>query len=384
MVPRGEEAEMARRPGTGLCVLLALALVAGLAVAACDGDGGGGEGGGPDGRAVFDPTPEVAAPADAGDPADGATAGDLLGDAPLVDAPVPMDSFVDVPPLPDAAALPDTPADLAPLDTLPPPDAAPDVAPDTGAPVEVGAAGQFSRTAVVDGVQRTWQLHVPQSAVDAMASGPAPLLLAFHGAGDGGANFILATDLTGAASGNGFVLAAPDGYNAGWYVQVQEGWAMADGNDTSLQNDASLALRIVEEASQDYWIDPGRIYAAGHSRGGGLVGLLAMLSGGLGLSAGTWVSPFAAYGVNAGYDAAGGQIPLTQATPKRPVWVIHGTADEGVPYDYGAAFAAALDAAGWDVTFTPVPGGPHTWLWRPQYGQTNQDLWDFFLSNATD
>jgi len=36
------------------------------------------------------------------------------------------------------------------------------------------------------------------------------------------------------------------------------------------------------------------------------------------------------------------------------------------------------------LTFTTVGGAAHTWLWRPQYGQTNLDLWDFFLSDATD
>lgn len=39
-------------------------------------------------------------------------------------------------------------------------------------------------------------------------------------------------------------------------------------------------------------------------------------------------------------------------------------------------------AGGWDVTFTPVEAGGHAWLWRSTYGQTNQDLWNWFAANA--
>jgi len=278
------------------------------------------------------------------------------------------------------------------LDVVTPEDTSPDLGeaaaditdlqPEVSGPPPLGPAGQFSLGMNVDGVNRTYQLFVPQSALQAMAAGPVPMLFAYHGAGDSAANFIAATELTGAASSNAFVLAAGDGYNAGWFVQYEEGWPGTDGNESSLQNDAEMTLRILDEVGEEYWIDTKRVYAVGHSRGAGLAGLLAMLSGGMGLSSGTWISPFAAYGINAGYDAAGGSISAGLAFPKRPIWEIHGTADGVVPYSYGAGFAAALEAAGWTVTFTSVQGAGHKWLWRPQYGQTNQDLWSFFLANA--
>jgi predicted esterase len=307
-----------------------------------------------------------------------------VAEAPL-DVPTVPDVWEDAAPLLDLPASPEIEDATEPeSEVQAPPEEVVVPPPDVESPPAVGPAGQFTRTVNVDGVTRTYQLFVPQSAVDAMAKGPVPLLIAFHGAGDNGANFILATDLTGAASSNAFVLAGPNGYNAGWFVQYQEGWPGTDGHETSLQNDAELALRIIEETELDYWVDPGRLYAVGHSRGGGLVGLLAILSGGMNIASGPWKTPFAAYGINAGYDAAGGQISHALASPKRPVWLIHGTADGGVPYSYGAGFAAGLEAAGWDVTFTTVQGGGHTWLWRPQYGQTNQDLWDYFMSCAGD
>ena len=53
----------------------------------------------------------------------------------------------------------------------------------------------------------------------------------------------------------------------------------------------------------------------------------------------------------------------------------------GVPYSYGEAFAEDLEAAGWDVTFTSIQGAEHTWLWQSSLGQSNQDLWDWFMGS---
>ncbi len=250
-----------------------------------------------------------------------------------------------------------------------------------GPPPTLGPAGHFDLQITVDGVLRKYVLDVPQSAVDVMASGPVPMLFAFHGAGDSASNFVAATKLASTASTNAFVVATPDGYNKGWFVQKNEGWPGADGNNTSLQNDVQLALDILNETGLSYYLDAKRLYAVGHSRGAGFTGLLATTSGQMMIASGGYQSPFAAYGVNASYDPTQGAVDPTLSTPKRPVWVIHGSGDSVVPPSYGKAFADALTAAGWDVTMTSVPSGPHTWLWRSQYGQTNQDLWDYFASH---
>lgn len=110
---------------------------------------------------------------------------------------------------------PDLVADAAIVDLH---ESDPDVAPDAGTAPVIGPPGQFTRNVVLEGVSRNFQLYVPQSAVNAMASGPAPLLVALHGAGDNGGNFIAATGLTGAADANAFVLAGPEGFNKGWFV----------------------------------------------------------------------------------------------------------------------------------------------------------------------
>ena len=248
--------------------------------------------------------------------------------------------------------------------------------------VVIGPPGTFHKSEMVDGFSRAYVLYVPDSAVAAMGAGPVPLLIGLHGAGDTGENFIFATRLTNTAEANNFVIAGPDGINRAWFVQGEEGWPGSDGNDSSMQNDIDFMKRIIEVTGATYYIDTRMIYVVGHSRGAGMTGLIAFLSGQAYTSTGLFESPFAAYGVNAGYDATGGRTDLAVAAPKRPIWVIHGDADSVVPFSYGQSFATALETAGWDVTWTAISGGTHTWLWQAAYGYSNQDLWDWFSENA--
>jgi predicted esterase len=139
-------------------------------------------------------------------------------------------------------------------------------------------------------------------------------------------------------------------------------------------------LQLIDHGYDNWGIDRNAVYAVGHSRGAGMTAMLAIGSGRVTTVAGLYVSPFAAYCVNAGYDPYSGSMGYS-TDPKRPVWVIHGSADSVVPFAMGEELANGLTAAGWDVTWTPVTGGSHTWLFQSSLGQTNQDLWDFFASH---
>jgi poly(3-hydroxybutyrate) depolymerase len=287
-----------------------------------------------------------------------------------VDGDVPADTWADTEPG-------DTSEDTEPGDTTPDGE---DVVED--APITIPEPGTHRDSMVVDGVTRTYAMFVPASACASMASGRVPFLIGLHGAGDTGENFITAVRLTDLATTNAFVVAGPDGFNHGWFVEGAEGWPGADGHSTSLENDTDYVQALIDLGYESYGIDRSRVYVVGHSRGAGMTGLLATQSGVMTTSAGPYTSPFAAYCVNAGYDAYGGSFDLTRSTPKRPIWVIHGTSDSVVPYSYGESFATALEAAGWDVTWTSVTGGTHTWLFQSGYGQTNQDMWDFFIAHS--
>jgi hypothetical protein len=56
-----------------------------------------------------------------------------------------------------------------------------------------------------------------------------------------------------------------------------------------------------------------------------------------------------------------------------------GSADEA--FDSASEFVDELVAAGWPATFTGVEDAPHDWLWRESYGHSNDELWDWFMSN---
>lgn len=253
----------------------------------------------------------------------------------------------------------------------------------------IGPAGDFAEQVDVDGVARSYQLYVPESAVGSMQSGNVPILVALHGAGDTGDNFISATLLKSTADQNAFVLLGPDAYDGGgggaWFLHDNEGWPGAGGTNNSLGNDVGFVLKILDDVSAAYRIDPKRRFVCGFSRGAGFTGGWAIMSDNAQfteLANLSVESPFAAYGVSAGFDMFGGQIDAAQSSPKRPAWIMHGTSDQAVPFSLGEELSQSLQAAGYPVTFTPVSGAPHGWMWRAQYGHDNQELWDWFLQNS--
>jgi len=105
-----------------------------------------------------------------------------------------------------------------------------------------GGAGFFDKSPTVNGVPRTYLLDAPASALSPDGGCGAPLLIGLHGAGDTASNFLTYTELPGAASTAGFILAGPNAVNAAWYLTKAEGWTSPDGNPTSLQNDVALVL----------------------------------------------------------------------------------------------------------------------------------------------
>jgi predicted esterase len=253
---------------------------------------------------------------------------------------------------------------------------------DTDQPDELGPSGEIVYPVEFGGMNRSFVIYVPESALAAMADGPVPALVGLHWAGGTGQNFIVQTGLNLTADDNAFVVIAPQGYAGGWFINTADGWPATDGNSTSLPSDVELVQRSLALTSHDYWIDVDRLYCAGHSRGAAFTGLLAVKSGNIELGSATWFSPFAAYGINAGYNATGGNPPLTDSEPKRPVWIIHGTGDTVVELYLGQEFADDLSASGWDVLFTAIDGAGHAWLWYPTYDYTAQDLWDWCLANG--
>ncbi|PFH55325.1 hypothetical protein XA68_18576 [Ophiocordyceps unilateralis] len=171
------------------------------------------------------------------------------------------------------------------------------------------------------GRTRQYRLHLP-SAYDKYK--PAPLLLAFHGAGDNPVNFEQKTHFSDEHVNRGMIIVYPAGFKKHW-----EGPKYA----TPGVDDKTFISDLIGHLLDSYCVDVSRIYATGHSNGGGFVNSLAC-------------SPdhgryFAAVAPVSGAF----YTDDTACRPHRlplPVMEIHGTADRTIPYTGGEGRGGTL------------------------------------------
>lgn len=171
-----------------------------------------------------------------------------------------------------------------------------------------------------NGQVRQYVLHVP-AAYD--PAEPSALVLVFHGAGIGAERFIDYSRFSNVADRNGFLVVYPEG--------VHEVWDPSPGS-----RDVQFIRDLIDHLQKRCRIDPNRIYASGHSNGGGMVERLAC----------ELADRLAAIGpISGAYQSSG------RCSPSRPVpvFAIHGTADTIIPYEgipgWAAGWAARNDCA---------------------------------------
>jgi polyhydroxybutyrate depolymerase len=170
----------------------------------------------------------------------------------------------------------------------------------------------------VDGEPHQALLHVPRGA-----SGPMPLLLAFHGAAFGPSFVAKYYGLTPVADRNHFAILYPQAsHNTFWQLPPTE------------HEDVDAVRALLDRVNTFGCIDSSRVYATGASNGGGF-------SARLGCELADRLAAIA--------PVAGGYAPLGACNPSRPLPVleIHGTRDEVVPYggdppDHGGSVARFL------------------------------------------
>jgi len=221
-------------------------------------------------------------------------------------------------------------------------------------------AGVTRGTLTSGGTERSYLLYVPASYDPAA---PTPLVLSIHGFASWPANQMEVSQWNELADEHGFILAYPSGtgFPKRWNTSGAAGEGGAD--------DVAFLLALIDALSQQYSIDPQRVYVNGLSNGGGMSNTLACLRperiAAMGGVAGAYTEP------------AGG------CNPARPVPVIafHGTADRIVPY------TNCTDNA--EVIFYTVEGGGHNWpgggrLPESIVGHMTEDIdasavmWEFF------
>lgn len=178
------------------------------------------------------------------------------------------------------------------------------------------AAGGFGDRAVdlrVDGVQRSYLVHVPRAAPPA----GFPVVLAFHGGGGRARSMIRLTGLDALADRRGFIVAYPDGIDRHWN----------DGRSTIKvkSDDVGFVAAVLDDLERRFPVDARRIYATGISNGG-------IFSERLGCDLSNRIAAIA---------PVSGTMPADLAPscrPARPVSLLQigGTADPIMPYGGGA------------------------------------------------
>jgi polyhydroxybutyrate depolymerase len=175
----------------------------------------------------------------------------------------------------------------------------------TNAPVP----GSHPISLMIDGTPRTALVHVPPTPA---GTARLPLVVALHGVGGSGPAMETYSGLSAVADRRGFIVAYPSSHGSFW-------------NSTGsprLSNDVRFIGGLIAYLRGSLCVDPGRIYVAGVSNGGGMAALV-----GCQLSA--EISGLA--------SVAGGYDGQPACRPRRPMSVleIHGTADQIAPY-FGA------------------------------------------------
>ncbi len=205
----------------------------------------------------------------------------------------------------------------------------------------------FGASRVVSGEMETLRLDIYQPAGDTAPLRPA--ILWFHGGGFRPGNDkrqIYIPRFANAFAARGYVGIAPD-YRV--RADPESDWAGTIGDAIA---DARMALEWVRAHAPDYRIDPRRIALAGGSAGGMIVvslvhgpdaptGIWALLD--------LWGTP------GASFRQFSGVSPLAP-----PTFIVHGTADALVPYEWSAQFATDLARAGVLHQLLTLEGAPHT------------------------
>ncbi|RPJ27603.1 MAG: hypothetical protein EHM33_07400 [Chloroflexi bacterium] len=218
--------------------------------------------------------------------------------------------------------------------------------------------GDHTQELMSGGQIREYQLHIPASY---QPENPVALVLAFHGAGSSSWEFESYSGFSRVADHAGFIVVYPQalGGHPTWNTTSEP-----DNPDIQFVRD------LLEDLESRCNIDRTRIYASGHSNGGGMANRLACdLSD----------------HVAAISSVSGAYQGSQECSPARPVAVlgVHGTDDLIIPYN---SFQDMREPpAAYYVIGVPIPQWASSWATRngcdkepssiDQSDQVTQDKW---------
>jgi polyhydroxybutyrate depolymerase len=176
-----------------------------------------------------------------------------------------------------------------------------------------------------------------------------PLLLAFHGTGESGAEFRNSAGLDAVAAREGWLVAYPDAAVGNWAEDC--GCTAADRAQV---NDTGLVARLIDSVAARFPVDRARVFATGFSQGGLFVHRLACQMAGRVAAVVSVAAPMSA-------ELA------PRCAPERPVsvMVVQGTLDDAYPYEgRGRGQRAVLGARPTAAFWRTVNGCPADGLGR--------------------
>ncbi|HSL42875.1 MAG TPA: PHB depolymerase family esterase [Anaerolineales bacterium] len=216
--------------------------------------------------------------------------------------------------------------------------------------------GEYRDKLTSNGQVREFILHVPSSF---QREGSMALLIGFHGAGSNAGQFEGYSGFSRVAENEGLIVVYPQALGA------RPTWNTTAGPNNP---DIQFVNDIIDHLLQRCDIDPNRIYATGHSNGGGMANRLACdLS-----------DRIAAIG-----SVAGAYQWSEECSPLRPVaiFAVHGTDDPIIPYD-GFPNTGEPPTA-YNIVGVPIPQWASSWGTRNECDPEPLDITHNVLISET-
>jgi acetyl esterase/lipase len=254
-----------------------------------------------------------------------------------------------------------------------------------------GAAAQNVEITVPDNVElQRGVLFARAGGIDLLADlylpkgpGPFPAVVYIHGGGWSGGDRTQLRRQAAYMAGKGVA-----GFAVDYRLSGQAKFPAA-------LDDVKEALRWVRANAAKYRIDPRRIAAAGSSAGGHLAAMLGVSSGTnlaaviafnpvLDLTAMAHRDKMVTAFLGKPYDEAPELYkqasPVAQVTKSAaPFLILHGTADQTVPYQQAVDMLRKLKQAGVEAELFTAEGGPHTFWSRKEWAEPSTKAMEAFL-----
>ncbi|MCA9860046.1 MAG: prolyl oligopeptidase family serine peptidase [Thermomicrobiales bacterium] len=176
------------------------------------------------------------------------------------------------------------------------------------------------RIITVDGMERTYRVHVPPAAG---SPGELPVLIVLHGGGGNGKQIERTTGFSDLADEEGFIAVYPDGSGRlpkrlTWNAHNCCAYAHAEHID-----DVGFISELIGQLIANDPVDPARIYIAGHSNG-------AMMTFRLACERSDLFAAAAPYAGALNSDTCPAENPV-------PILIMNGEDDQNVPILGGAS-----------------------------------------------